>query len=117
MPTEQEDEALLLLFLIAQGTVLAELGGPRRLSLFARSVLLAGAVLCFVSTLLTIVTWKVFQEPLGFDVVQNASVAFRSQKRAYISIPLHPDPNISIDNGTFDVLRIGPNSEEANALL
>lgn len=51
--------------------------GFRRLSLFARTLLLAGATVSLVAALLAVVTWRLFQEPLGFDVAYNASRHFR----------------------------------------
>ncbi|KAG0421193.1 hypothetical protein HPB47_002916 [Ixodes persulcatus] len=49
----------------------------RRLSLFARSLILSSATLGLVSTLLFLVSWKLLQEPLGVDLGQNASAMMR----------------------------------------
>ncbi|XP_077508151.1 uncharacterized protein LOC144119399 [Amblyomma americanum] len=48
-------------------------GGWRRLSHFKRSLVVSGLTLALAAAMLTVFTWKLLQEPLGYDVARNAS--------------------------------------------
>ncbi|XP_049520562.1 uncharacterized protein LOC125944258 [Dermacentor silvarum] len=75
-PSEQRDDrppALPVDAIVNSALPPRRLSAFRRLLQFKRALLLSGVTLSLATTILTVLTWKLLNEPLGDDVARNAS--------------------------------------------